>query len=49
MKYIAIAIGLAVGNFGYQAMHTEMWATAADRSFAQAVAVLVVWISDALS
>lgn len=50
MKYIFIVIGLVVGNFGYQAMmHKEMWAAAADRSIAQAVAVLVVWISDSLS
>jgi len=49
MKYIVIVICLMAGNFLYQALNAEVWAAAAERSFFQAVAVLAVWISDALS
>lgn len=42
---VAMVIGLTVGNFVYQACKSQDWATAIERSYFQAVAILMCYIA----
>jgi hypothetical protein len=43
MNYVLVTFGLVVGNFMYQAFAGHDWESATERSFFQAVAVLLCW------
>ena len=40
---VALFIGLAIANFGFQMVMGQHWGMAADRSFFQAVALLAAY------
>ncbi len=48
MNAVAVVVGLALGNFAYQAVTLRRWVVAAERSFMQAVGVgtylFAVWV-----
>ncbi len=43
---IAVAIGLTVGNFIYQAAASQDYRLALERSFFQTSALLILWIAE---
>ena len=40
MSYVAVIIGLSIGNFLWEALHSKDWESATKLSFFQAVAVV---------
>lgn len=47
MKFIIVTLGLAAGNYIYQAFTGHNWGLATERSFFQAVAIGVMWLNGA--
>ena len=43
MKHIALILGLVLGNFLWQALTQQNYIVATERSYFQAVAVLLAW------
>jgi hypothetical protein len=44
-KFILLAVSLSAANLIYQAVGAHNWAIASERSFFQATAVFITWLS----